>query len=72
MKDIAKQDLKDLTTLLAEKREEVRTFRFGMAGGATRNTKAARTAKREIARIMTELTRRAKNTPSNTTTATTA
>lgn len=60
MTEIAKKDLKDLKTTLAEKREEVRSFRFGMAGGATRNTKVARAAKREIARILTELTRRAK------------
>ena len=59
MKELAKKTNADLTKLLAEKREEVRAFRFGMAGSATRDTKAAKAAKRDIARIMTELTKRA-------------
>jgi len=62
MKELKKKNDKDLKALLAEKREEVRQFRFGMAGGATRNTKLAGNTKREIARIMTELTLR-KNAP---------
>ncbi len=66
MKDIAKKSEKDLNTLLKEKREELRTFRFGMAGGATRNTKTANHAKRDIARILTELNRREREVPTET------
>lgn len=56
--ELEKKDNKDLTKLLAEKRDEVRQFRFGVAGGATRNVRAVRTAKREIARILTLLSAR--------------
>lgn len=40
---------------LAEKREVARKFRFGVAGSKTRDVKEARNAKKDIARIMTEL-----------------
>jgi ribosomal protein L29 len=61
MKELIKKTDKELKEMLAEKREVVRSFRFGMAGSATRDTKAGKNAKRDIARIMTEMTRRAKN-----------
>ncbi len=60
MKEIIKKTDKELKEMLAEKREVVRSFRFGMAGSATRDTKAGKNAKRDVARIMTELTRRMK------------
>lgn len=53
--EIKKKSEKDLKASLKEKREEVRAFRFGMAGSATRNTKLSRTVRRDIARILTEL-----------------
>lgn len=59
--ELEKKDNKDLMKLLSEKRDEVRQFRFGVAGSATRNVRAVRTAKREIARILTLLSAR-KNT----------
>jgi ribosomal protein L29 len=46
---------KDLVKTLYEKREDIRNFRFGTAGSKTRNTKAAKNLRKEIARIMTEL-----------------
>ncbi len=66
MKDLAKKTDKELKDTLAEKRETVRSFRFGMAGSATRDTKAGMNAKRDIARILTEMTRR-KNAPKSAT-----
>ncbi len=48
---------KDLAKVLYEKREIVRNFRFGSAGSKTRNVKEGAHAKKEIARIMTELNR---------------
>lgn len=54
MKDIAKKNDADLTTFVNEKREEIRHFRFGVAGAGTRDVKKARTAKKEIARALTE------------------
>ena len=54
MKDIAKKSDKDLTAFVQEKREEIRHFRFGVAGAGTRDVKKARTAKKEVARALTE------------------
>ena len=55
MKDIKKKNEKDLATFVQEKREEVRHFRFGVAGAGTRDVRKVRTAKKEIARGLTEL-----------------
>ncbi len=49
------QSEKDLAKALYEQREIVRNFRFGAAGSKTRNVKEGAHAKKEIARIMTEL-----------------
>lgn len=46
---------KDLVKALYEQREILAKFRFGVAGSKTRNVKEGRAAKKEIARIMTEL-----------------
>jgi ribosomal protein L29 len=64
MKEIQKKDEKHLVEYIKEKREEVRSFRFGVAGAGTRNVRAVRTAKKEIARSLFELTAR-KHTKSN-------
>lgn len=53
--DIQKKTEADLTKALADKREELRAFRFGGAGSRTRDVKAGRTIKKVIARILTEL-----------------
>ena len=45
----------ELVKTLLDKREALRKFRFGEAGSKTRNVKEGVTARREIARIMTEL-----------------
>jgi ribosomal protein L29 len=60
MKELREKNDADLRKLLLEKRETLRAFRFGMAGSATRDTKAGKHAKREIARILTILSARAK------------
>ncbi len=62
MKEIRKKDEKALGEYIKEKREEVRSFRFGVAGAGTRNVRAVRAAKKEIARSLTELSARARNT----------
>lgn len=46
---------KDLEKALQSKREELRKFRFGTAGSKARNTKVGQNARKEIARILTEL-----------------
>lgn len=58
MKEIQKKDDKGLIAYVQEKREEVRAARF-CAG--TRNVRAIRTAKKEIARSLFELASRTRN-----------
>lgn len=48
----------DLTSELAQKREEVRVFRFAVSGSATRNVRTLRNNKKDIARILTVLSAR--------------
>ena len=60
MKDIKGKSEKDLVKFVQEKREELRHFRFGVAGAGTRDVKKANTAKKEIARGLTELNTRTK------------
>lgn len=54
MKEIKKKSAEDLIKFLSEKREEVRAFRFDIAGSAKKNVKAHMTARKEIARALTE------------------
>ena len=54
MKHLINKSPEELKKTLAEKREEVRQFRFG-TGLASRNTKAPKAARHEIARILTLL-----------------
>jgi ribosomal protein L29 len=58
MTDFKKYSVEDLQKEIAQKREAVRSFRFGGAGSRTRNVREGRTLKRDIARMMTELTAR--------------
>lgn len=48
---------KDLLKALYEQREILQKFNFSVAGSRTRNVKEGRLAKKEVARIMTELNR---------------
>ena len=52
MEQFEKKDTKELVKLLAEKRENLREFRFGMKGSRTRNTKEGVLLRKDIARIM--------------------
>lgn len=60
IKEFEKKSEKDLVKMLSEKREEQRQLRFGTAGSATRDVRAVRTNRREVARILTELNARHK------------
>ena len=53
--DFTQKKDEELHKMLAEKREEVRAFRFSNAGSATRTVKALRTNKKDIARILTHM-----------------
>ena len=48
----------DLNKTLRELRESLRKFRFGASGSKVKNIKEARNLKRDIARVLTEQTRR--------------
>lgn len=43
---------------LSEKREALRSFRFGSSGSHSRNVKEGRSLRKEIARLLTEVSRR--------------
>lgn len=58
-KDITKTGDAELAKLLRDARKLVTDFRFGVAGSKTRNTKEGRNAKKDIARILTEMRSRA-------------
>ena len=57
-----KHNLEELQQLVAQKREALRAFRFGGAGSRTRNVREGRNLRKEIARILTELRSRERNT----------
>lgn len=62
MKELKEKNEAELTKLVAEKREELRKLRFGVAGSTMRNVHAGKNLRREVAQILTELTsRNAKN-----------
>ena len=52
--DYSKKNDKDLDKLLVERREELRGFRFGIAGSKIRDVKTGKNLRKEIARILTE------------------
>lgn len=55
MADFTSQDSKELQKIVADKREALRTFRFGGAGSRSRNVREGRELRKEIARISTEI-----------------
>jgi len=67
MKEYKKKNIEELAKLLNEKREEVRAFRFDITGSTKKNVKVSSTSRRNIARILTELNLRKRNTASEVT-----
>ncbi len=58
MATLKEKSIEALEKELAEKREVLRVFRFGAAGSHSRNVREGRTTRRDIARIMTEMSAR--------------
>ncbi|HEY4525414.1 MAG TPA: 50S ribosomal protein L29 [Candidatus Paceibacterota bacterium] len=58
MEGLEKLNVEDLQKLVAEKREALRVFRFEGEGSRTRNVRAGRTLRREVAQALTELRKR--------------
>lgn len=57
MNDIKKMKTAELSSFVAEKRETLRTSRFGTGGS---NSSAVRMAKKDVARALTELQTRSR------------
>lgn len=55
---LEKKTDKDLQKMLGEKREALRSFRFGSSGSKTKNVKEGSNNKKDIARILTEMRKR--------------
>jgi ribosomal protein L29 len=60
MNDINKQSDKELEKLLGDKRALVRQFRFDVSGSKAKNLKEGANMRKDVARIMTELSIRSK------------
>ena len=56
--------IKDLEKLLKENREELRKFRFSISGSGKKNVRQSRILRKEIARILTEISSREKTSES--------
>jgi ribosomal protein L29 len=63
MKNIQNIADKELVKTLMEKRHALRTFKVDIMGGKSKNVKAGREIKKEVAQILTELTVRAHAAP---------
>ena len=61
MKEITNKTVADLRKILAEKKEDLRVFRFGTAGAKTKNVKQGSSIRKDIARIMTALNNKSAN-----------
>ncbi|MDP2593089.1 MAG: 50S ribosomal protein L29 [bacterium] len=55
MKDISNKTPKDLLKALSEKRLALKNFRFSMSGSKAKNIKEGKNLRKEIAKILTEL-----------------
>lgn len=55
MSEFKNKTEKDLAKALYDKRVALKNFRFGISGSKIRNVKEGRELKKDIARIMTEL-----------------
>ena len=58
MKDLKTKKDEDLKKLLVEKQDALRAFRLGLSGSKIKNVKEGAEIKKDIARIMTEISSR--------------
>lgn len=61
MKDIKNKNDKDLEKELGDKRKALRLFRFSLSGSKIKNVKEGIHLRKDIARILTEISVRAKS-----------
>ena len=55
MKEYLGKTEKEIHALIAERREKLRLFRFGMSGSKAKNVKEGHNLRKEIARMMTAI-----------------
>ncbi len=53
--DIKTKTKEDLERMIKDKRDALKSFRFGISGSRVKNVKEARTTRKDIARAMTFL-----------------
>lgn len=58
MADITKKGIPEMQKEVTDLREALRTLRFAAEGSRSRNVKEAKTKRREIARLLTEMNSR--------------
>ncbi len=58
MKDLKTKKDEDIKKLLVEKQDALRAFRLGLSGSKIKNVKEGAEIKKDIARIMTEISSR--------------
>ncbi len=59
IKELAKKNKAELIKTLSEKKVALRDFRFSVSGSNVRNVKEGKTVKKDIARILTLLNKKA-------------
>ena len=59
--ELSKLSVIELTKLLEEKRVAVRQFRFDISGSKVKNLKTGANMRKDVARILTELSKRNAN-----------
>lgn len=57
MKDLANKSIKELNTMLSEKRQALSAFRFQVSGSNARNVKEGKALRKDIAQILTVINR---------------
>lgn len=55
MTEFTGKNKKELFKTMADKRQALQDFRFGVSGGKAKNVKLGRTIRKDIARIQTEI-----------------
>ena len=60
MTEFKNKNRKDLMKALHDKKDALQAFRFGTAGSKSKNVKEGRNLRKDIARILTEITTQTK------------
>jgi ribosomal protein L29 len=56
--DIKNKSVEELKKMVSEKQEAIRKFRFDIAGSRIKNVKEGRNARKDVARMLTEINKK--------------